>query len=237
MHNQIKIISPQAPRRHKPAFSWILAASAVILFAVGAFAAFQGAITRQAMAKQTNAATQPASAPAGGPVSQEQPAEDAPPDTAGYSVAADKPRLLTIPKLAVVSRVVPLGVDHQNTILTPQNIFDTGWYTGSATLGLPNTATLLVGHNRGPTKEGVFSKLQKLVVGDSFTVERGDGRVFTYRVVLVEAVDLMQVNMARVLSPAVPDQSGLNIMTCTGKYNAAQKTYDKRLVVYATLAD
>jgi hypothetical protein len=94
---------------------------------------------------------------------------------------------LEIPnKAGVQSRILPVGVDATNELKTPQNIFDVGWYEGSAKPGSYYSALLLNGHVSGPTKPGFFAKLQKLAVGDIVTVECGDGQQFNYRVISKE---------------------------------------------------
>lgn len=151
-----------------------------------------------------------------------------------YKVAPDLPRKISIPKLSVEGRVLALGVKDNNELKAPSNIYDTGWYLSSAKLGEIG-ATLIDGHASGPTKPGVFHNLKKLVKGDTIKVDRGDGKVFTYLVSKTQVYNQNSVDMAAALVSAEAGKSGLNLITCTGKYNKQTKRYDDRLIVFAVL--
>ncbi len=148
-----------------------------------------------------------------------------------YAVAPDLPRVLTIKKLNLKARVLPLSVNTDGSLQAPLNIYDSGWYTGSAKPGAVG-ATFIDAHASGPTREGLFAYLDTLNKGDELSVELGDGKVLTYRVVHTESVPLEGIDMKKVLLPYGTTQRGLNLMTCTGTWVADKKTYDHRAVVY-----
>ena len=54
---------------------------------------------------------------------------------ADYAVAASLPRVLYIDKLYVAARILPMGVNKDNCVQAPINIFDAGWYNGSVKPG------------------------------------------------------------------------------------------------------
>ena len=100
-----------------------------------------------------------------------------------YVVAADRPRYLSVEKLGVEkARILPVGINPDGELGTPNNIFDVGWYESSGKPGQGKTM-LIDGHNGGPHMHGVFKELPSLVAGDRIVVERGDGMMFTYAVV------------------------------------------------------
>lgn len=149
-----------------------------------------------------------------------------------YVVAADMPRVLTIDSINVRARILQMGVTANSVIQAPINIFDSGWYTGSAKPGTPGIS-FIDAHASGATREGLFAYLDTLKAGDLITVERGDGSVLKYAVRKLETKKLSDINMARVLSPQDGITEGLTLMTCTGKWMADEKTYDQRAIVYA----
>jgi len=208
----------------------LLMGMAVLLFMLGAGVSLQTIRQNQQTGTQVKALAAQASVSANGP---DLPDETKPAGSvlSDYHVAADLPRFLTISKLGIQARVKRMGVKADNSLQAPPNIYDAGWYDGSAKPGEAG-AMLLDGHVHGPTQPGVFMNLKKLVAGDTIQVERGDGKVMTYKVVTTKTYDVNNVDMAAALSPVVAGKPGLNLMTCAGKYDAAAKEYRQRLVVF-----
>ncbi|MBR0480567.1 class F sortase [Candidatus Saccharibacteria bacterium] len=154
-----------------------------------------------------------------------------------YTVAADRPRYLSIPSIGVVnSRVLPVGLSSSKQLLTPASIYDTGWYTGSGKPGAGGTM-LIDGHNGGPTKVGVFKRLPELNKGDIITIERGDGTIFNYQVVENQTLTLAEANqqMNKMLTTPKKGVESLSLITCTGEWSQVQKTYLSRQFLRAIL--
>lgn len=150
---------------------------------------------------------------------------------AEYSVAADMPRYLSIAKLNVKARILPMGINSEGAVQAPVNIYDSGWYKGGAKPGTSGAA-FIDAHASGSTRQGLFAYLDTLKNGDKVSVEQGDGTIFNYKVVHVETVARDAVDMDKALKVYSGAAEGLNLMTCTGKWIANQETYDKRVVVY-----
>lgn len=148
-----------------------------------------------------------------------------------YSVAADQPRALYINALSIAARIKPMGLTTDNSIKAPTNIYDSGWYTGSAKPG-GDGAAFIDGHASGATRMGLFAYLDTLKTGDQLSVEMGDGTRFAYQVKAVTVVPKNDLDMTQVLSTYGGAKKGLNLMTCTGKWIESEKTYDHRVVVY-----
>lgn len=151
-----------------------------------------------------------------------------------YKVAADKPRLLIINNIDVRARIFPVGLTPENAIETANGIYDTGWYVGSAVPGQKGAA-FIDGHVSGPNNKGVFTDLNKLKQGDEIIVEMGDGKINTFIVQKTEELALDKVDMANVLKPIDQDKPGLNLMTCSGKYDKSNDTFTNRLTVYSSM--
>ena len=148
-----------------------------------------------------------------------------------YKVPADEPRILKIDTLGINARVRSMGVNSIGAIQAPVNIYDSGWYSGSSKPGAYG-AMFIDGHASGATRQGLFAYLDKLQNGNIVSIEKGDGEVLNYKVVHVETVSKDGVDMNKVLHTYGGAQEGLNLMTCTGKWIASEKTYDNRVVVY-----
>ena len=157
-----------------------------------------------------------------------------------YTVAADRPRYLSIENLGISNaRVLAMGVNAKGAINTPANIFDVGWYNAS---GKPGQGRVMIidGHNGGPHMYGVFKKLPDLVAGDIVKIERGDGAIFKYSVVenttvSIDEADKYMNTLAK--KPAISDKEGLTLISCTGEWSQKQKTYLSRQFVRAVLVE
>lgn len=157
-----------------------------------------------------------------------------------YTVAADRPRYLSIEKLGISNaRVLAMGVNAKGALNTPANIFDVGWYNAS---GKPGQGRVMIidGHNGGPHMYGVFKKLPDLVAGDIVKIERGDGAIFKYSVVenttvSIDEADKYMNTLAK--KPAISDKEGLTLISCTGEWSQKQKTYLSRQFVRAVLVE
>jgi sortase (surface protein transpeptidase) len=150
---------------------------------------------------------------------------------ASYSVAADLPRYLYIPKISVKAIVRQVGLTSSGAIGTPTNVFDTAWYNGSAKPGSPG-AMVIDGHVSSWTSNGVFYNLKLLSSGDMIQIVRGDGLTLNYKVIKNVIYPSNNVDMAAVLSPVDATKPGLNLITCTGDVIKGTNDFDSRDVVY-----
>lgn len=168
--------------------------------------------------------------------------EDTPPtstEVAEYTVAADRPRYFSVPSLNINNaRIVEIGVKNNGELSTPYNIYDVGWYNESALPGT-NRVVVMDGHS-GTNNIGVFGKLPNIEPNSVIQVEMGDGKLYTYRVsetatkkIGKEANDYMAV----AFSPLTNGKGSLTLITCTGDYLLAQKTYSHRFFVRAQLEE
>lgn len=149
-----------------------------------------------------------------------------------YTVPPDHPKRLIIPKLAINANIYPMSLTQDGAIDAPKTAWGVGWYSGSSLPGNPGVM-FIDGHvNDSFNSPGVFYELHKLEAGDTIQIERGDGKLFSYQVVLLEQVPQDKVDMQRLLRP-VSHKPGLNLITCGGKYDAKNKTYSERIIIFA----
>ena len=156
-----------------------------------------------------------------------------------YTVPANYPRYLTIPKINVnKARIISVGINEDGALDTPRNIFDVGWYESSGKPGEGKTS-LIDGHNGGPHVYGVFKKLPDLESGDVITIERGDGVVYNYSVVENNEVALSESDkyMTTALKSPVAGKESLTLISCSGEWSQSQGTYLSRQFVRAILVD
>ncbi len=156
-----------------------------------------------------------------------------------YIVPADQPRYLTIDKLGIKNaRILSMGINALGELATPMNIFDVGWYNQS---GKPGAGGVLVidGHNGGPNIEGVFKHIDQLYDGDLIVVERGDGELFTYKVVENKAVHLSEADayMRVAFTSPIIGTEALTLISCTGEWSQVQGTYLSRQFTRAILVE
>ena len=165
-------------------------------------------------------------------ISEDQPTDE---DKRNYSVAPEHPRMIYIPSINVSSRVKQVGINKDGELDVPNNVFDTAWYKSSALPGSPGGATLIDGHVSGPTQKGAFYNLKNVKQGDIITIEKGDLSKVNYKVKKVEIVETSKVDMANILIPVTPGSHGLNLISCTGKYDEQKKDFEQRVLVFAEI--
>ena len=151
-----------------------------------------------------------------------------------YQVAPDMARYIRIPKIGVMARVLQVGTTSTGALATPTNVFDTAWYKNSAKPGQPG-ASLIDGHVSSWTTNGVFYDIKNLVAGDNIEIERGDGTKLEYTVNQTIAYPKDAVDMKALQKPITAGTSGLNLITCGGKYDSSAGEFTQRIAVYATL--
>ena len=154
------------------------------------------------------------------------------PSVKDYKVDKDLPRRLTIIKIGLDTVIQKQSATADGQVTVPTNINTVGWYDGSDKPG-DKGAMLLMGQISGPTKDGVFKKLDKLAPGDLITIEKGDGSVYYYSVVSTQKYNNSEIDSKKLLSPINPSKSGVNLMTFSGQLDPTNKDYNGRLVVFA----
>lgn len=158
-----------------------------------------------------------------------------------HSAKADEPRFIEIPKLGLsVTRVERVGVTDRRMLDAPKHVLNAGWYTKSSKPGAGVGAVVLDGHIKGARRDGAFAKVSDLARGDQITIERGDGKRFTYEVVDTRNQSVQWLNsigMKEMMYSADPSKEGLSLIADAGQWIPRDKTYDHRTVVRATLVE
>lgn len=151
-----------------------------------------------------------------------------------YKVPPDQPRVLAIPSLNVTAYVQRVGIDQDNVMVAPDNIFFAGWYTGSVAPG-EEGVSIIDGHVTGKYQDGIFHSLSELEDGNTIRVQMGDT---TWREFTVTSKQLYSVeDSAEPLFAEPTATRELRLITCGGVFDKNTQTYDKRLIVTASLVE
>jgi LPXTG-site transpeptidase (sortase) family protein len=142
------------------------------------------------------------------------------------------PMHMKIPNIGVDATIESLGLTPDGAVDVPKGPKDVAWFNRGPRPGEIGSA-VISGHfgwkNGIPA---VFDNLNKLKSGDKIYVENENGTKATFIVREIRTYD------SRANAPEVfNSQSGthLNLITCGGNWIANQKSYTKRLVVFADI--
>lgn len=213
----------------KPSGQKVMMAMASMVFLFGIGVAVLGLKTNKHVEAQVQSVVNRAEQGDEGVPKEDKPSQAA---MGSYAVDPSLPRYIRINKLGVYARVQRQGLTRTGALKAPGNVYDAGWYENSSKPG-QGGAMLLDGHVAGPTAKGVFNRIKDLKAGDVIEIERGDGQKFSYAVVKSVTSAVSDTDMAAALISATPGKAGLNLITCTGKYNATTGQYDQRVTVFA----
>ena len=167
--------------------------------------------------------------------STDKPDETKPDGSYAWNGRPEEPRFIKLPTISVEGFIQKNGVDQNNQVAVPNNIHLAGWFVDSVRPGQTGLS-IIVGHVDGLNEAGIFKNLEKLRIGDKFTVEQGSGKVLSYSVKDVTTVDEEKaVNSLFSQDPKVKSQ--LNLITCGGKFNQSLQSYDQRVIVSSELID
>lgn len=155
------------------------------------------------------------------------------PATLATGPQAARPTWLSIPSLAIRTRLIHLGVKRDGTLQVPSSTTVAGWYTGSPRPGTIGSA-IIAGHVDSRTGPGIFFWLRTLHRGDRIYVGRADGTMAVFTVTKVRKFAKDEFPTAAVYGP-VPDAE-LRLITCGGIFDRSRGSYLSNVVVFARLA-
>ncbi len=142
-----------------------------------------------------------------------------------------QPVRLRIPSIKVDAPIVPVGVNSAGEMDSPRDAWSVAWYAPGYAPGEPGNA-VMAAHvdyiNIGPA---VFYNLKSLSVGDRIVVVAADRKEYEFAVRETAKYAPENAPLERIFGPNA--NHGLNLITCTGVFNASTHDYDQRVVVYA----
>ena len=149
------------------------------------------------------------------------------------SAAPLVPESLSIPSIGVTAQVEKVGKKIDGSMATPQKFEDVAWYSLGSKPGEAGNA-VIAGHvNNALTKTGVFEHLGSVKLGDMVSVSDAQGHTLRYKVTDIEEYPADAAPAASIFAVSGPSQ--LVLITCDGEWVSKDKTFSKRLVVFAQL--
>lgn len=185
---------------------------AVLLSGIGVATALRGAFPHAVPAEAVAGALEPASEP-------------------GPAV----PLVIRVPRLGIVSDLVPLGTDADGVLQPPGSADVAGWHAGGTVPGEVGPA-VIAGHVDSRSGPGVFFRLADLEPGDEIQVVRSDTAMpLTFEVLSTETVGKGEFPTGRVYGPTPIAE--LHLVTCGGDFDQRSRHYRDNVIVRAALAD
>jgi len=141
------------------------------------------------------------------------------------------PTRLKIPKINVDAALDYVSITAQGELGVPKGPSDAGWYDRGPKPG-ENGSAVIDGHfGYKDNIPAVFDNLHDLQKGDSLYVQDDKGFTMTFTVSSIQSYSQDQADTD--VFRANDGKAHLNLITCEGTWNEAQKSYSNRLVVFA----
>jgi sortase (surface protein transpeptidase) len=141
------------------------------------------------------------------------------------------PVRLRIPALGLLTAIDPVGL-RAGAMDVPTNVWHVGWFHLGPRPGAVGNA-VIDGHLDSTTGPAIFLTLHTLRVGDRIYVTDRAGIERGFVVTELHSYRLTDAPRARIFGPSTGRH--LNLITCSGTWQASAHLYDQRLVVYARL--
>lgn len=142
------------------------------------------------------------------------------------------PVAITIPSIGVHSVLQALGLNKDGSLESPSKWQVAGWYADGIRPGDPGPA-VIAGHVDSVNGPAVFYQLKDLKPSQTATVTQRNGHRLTFVVDTVSEYPKNRFPTAAVYGPA--SLPVLRLITCTGDFNRAARSYVDNLVVTAHL--
>lgn len=145
------------------------------------------------------------------------------------------PVRLAIPAIHVSTRVQQLGLADDGSVQVPPLGRDShaGWYRYSPAPGQLGPSIILGHVDSAKYGQGVFFRLGDLRQRDRISVTRADGTVAVFAVERV--VEYHKARFPTLQVYGNLDHAGLRLITCGGRFDPRQHSYEDNIVVYASL--
>lgn len=143
------------------------------------------------------------------------------------------PIRIEIPKMGVATNIVHVGITPENVMEVPTDASTIGWYTKGVKPGQFGGA-ILNGHYDTPTgRPAVFYNLELLGKGDEIIITTDQDERFVFRVNDLLSQPYKSFPKELVYGNAIGQE--LRLITCDGVWSSAERSYSKRLVIYASI--
>jgi sortase (surface protein transpeptidase) len=144
------------------------------------------------------------------------------------------PSRFTIPVLGVGTNIEHVGVDKDNNMDIPKDPANVAWFKPGTIPGNVGNAAIDGHLDWYGVKEAVFYHIGTLKPGDRVYVRDDRGRDHAFVVTKQAVCTWQNCPLKEIFGPTTGVH--LNLITCNGTFNSAQRQYDKRLVVFTEAA-
>lgn len=140
------------------------------------------------------------------------------------------PTRLKIPAINVDAAVIPVGLTSDGTMDVPSDPAEVAWFRLGPRPGEIGSAVIDGHYDWIQNAPAVFDDLHTLHKGDEVSVEDGNGVITTF--VVREIRIYGKDDDASEVFGSDDGTAHLNLITCAGVWNKAEKTYSERLIVF-----
>jgi len=152
---------------------------------------------------------------------------------------------LKLPKFNVDSAIEAIGLLPTNTLDTPRNPYNTGWYDieGYGKPGFGSNSVFSAHVDYFPNIKGPFYNLAKLQLGDIVIVTMDDGTEYQYQIIRTKRYDVRTIPMGDLIWPQdrPEGKEWVTLITCGGRFqqtspSGAGEYLDRDVVVAERIA-
>ena len=143
---------------------------------------------------------------------------------------ADKPVRLKIPSINVDATFEYVGLTEEGAMNVPKDPASVAWFKLGTIPGEIGSAVVAGHSGYKNNKMGVFDNLYKLQKGDKLYVEKEKGDTVTFVVSKIQIYN-PKANAGDVFISS-DGKAHMNLITCTGAWNEAERTHSSRLVIF-----
>lgn len=144
------------------------------------------------------------------------------------------PASIEIPAIKVNTKIENVGTLSDGRMDVPKNPDNVGWYEPGTLPGAPGNA-VLAGHVDDLTSPAVFYDLHKLKKGDKIIVKNQNGDPLTFEVYDQKTFPRLDAPIEDIFGFSYA--STLNLITCSGDYDAETTERAERTVIYTKLVE
>jgi sortase A len=155
----------------------------------------------------------------------------APPKHSVVSQQIGLPKNLDIPRLGVNAGIESVGLDKTGAMDVPKNADNVAWYNLGSSPGQIGNAVLAGHYDKVTGAPAVFYTLNKLNIGDEISVTDEFGNKFNYKVTGKKIYAYNNLPLNYIFGSS--DKARLNLITCSGTWDQANKNYSNREVIYS----
>jgi LPXTG-site transpeptidase (sortase) family protein len=137
-----------------------------------------------------------------------------------------------IPVINVDAAIEYVGLTPDGAMEVPSQLINAAWYNLGSPPGQQGSA-VIAGHRSSRTwVPAVFDNLDELCIGDNLYIKDDQGTIISFIVREIRTYD-PEDDASDVFN--LSNGIHLNLITCSGDWNKVQKSYNKRLVIFADL--